>query len=356
MKLKGCVKLGIGIVLAAVLVTGLVLLGGCAPGVEAPPVTAPPEEEPTFHWRVQVCGGGPGVVSDVFQPWLDEIEEATGGRMEFEVYASGEIVPDDQAISAVASGTLDLTTGNAPAFAAPIDIEDFSGAPPFAWRSPDEFQMLVYRKGLKGYFAESYEEIGGIHWIGVFQTDPNHLFSTRPIEKYEDLEGLRIHTYETVGAIFEEAGAMSVFFPFEDVFLAGQTGEIDAVSWSGTTEVYVNGWYEVFPYFLTNPLCGAWTVSVLANEESWNALPSDMQAIFEQSILAQGARTIAYYYEGEQEHRKHFTCTTMPEEDWVKIVRIGVGKWEEIGKKSPRCAAMLEIIRGYNREIGAPGW
>ncbi|GAI14640.1 unnamed protein product, partial [marine sediment metagenome] len=178
--------------------------------------------------------------------------------------------------------------------------------------------MLWDVKGIKELQAEIYEEdIGGLHYLPTITSDPIHLISSRPIETYEDLKGLKISGDATLAFPFEEAGAVSILIPPEELYLAGTTGIVDAILWCGAKEATTSSWNEPFPYFLTNAVNGGATQEWVVNLEMWDSLPSDMQEILTLSWEALAKRQLVYYYEGECASRKNFTLTTMPEEDWA---------------------------------------
>jgi len=305
MKRKESLKLIVGVSLVAVLAISLFLAGGCVPKPTAPTPgePTPGAELPIYHWRIQTPHP-PMQTQDFVRPWLDDLEEALGGRVEFEVYSTGELMPQDQVLDAVRAGTLDMATGLAPDWAAPIDIADFDWAPPFAWENLMELEVLYKEKGLEELFAESYEELGGIKYLGMLPCDPVHLLSSRPIQSYEDLDGLKINTYAVTAAIFADAGATSVMLPFEEFYLGGQTGMIEGLIWCGAKEGYSNSWHEVFPYLLTNPINGTCNIHAVINSELWDSLPSDMQATLSLTVESLGRRMATYYYDGEAVGRR----------------------------------------------------
>jgi len=349
------------ILLLTVVVLVSIIFAGCVPGA-APPVTPPPvtppepaAELPTYRWRI--ITPYPAILNaEVVQPVLDDLTAALAGRVEFELYATAEIMPDDQVIRALQTGTLDIAYVCEPIAAVPIDIAELAGDPPFAWDSPQEVFTMWHERGMKEVYEEAYADLGGIHHLGFACTDPLHLISTKPVWKYEDLKGMKINGAAQLTHIFDDAGAVSIYIPLEEMYLAGQTGLIDGLMWGGSTEGYLNSWHEVFPYFLTNPIVGACGTSWLMNEDLWNSIPSDMQAILELFVEAYGLRTNAYYYSGESSTRHYFTLTTMPGEDWNKVRQSQIEYWDEIAQTSPRCARLVKIYKDYMEEVEAAGW
>ena len=355
MKKKELLKTMIIVSLVAVLAIAIPLAGGCAPKPAAPGEVAPPEELPFYTLRAQAGYCAPETDALV-RPYMKRIEEASGGRIRFEIYTCGEIVPDDQALTAVQAGTLDMIHGTGSHTAAPLDISPLDSAAPFAWASAMELTTLWYEKGLEEIFTEAYEEMGGIKVIGFVPADPTNIMTNRPIYHFEDLDGLKLDAMANVAEILEIAGVTSVAMPREELYLAGQTGVIDGLADMGATEGHANGFEELFPYLLHNPINGAWLVWWIMNEDTWNSLPEDLQDIILNGMKAATVDTLLYYYEGEAACRKYFTVTHMPAEEWNQLSEYALGKWDGYAEASPRAAKLVQILRDYNTEVETAKW
>ncbi len=340
------------ITLKNILLVALVAAFAVTMGVSS---AAAEEKKAEFTWRVQTVHA-PAETNRLVRPMLDEIEAASGGRIKFELYSSGELMSDDQMLQAVSRGTLDMIDGLAPNEASPVDIASLDGWPPFGWASPVEIHNIYWNRGMKEIYNAAYEELGGIKVVGIKTTDPLHIFSTKPINTYEDFKGLKISTDRIVATPFIEAGAVAVNVPVTEFYLSGQTGIVDALAWCGAKEAYSNSWYEVFPYMLSNRISGCTLTHWIANEKAWNKMPKDLQDLVTMGLKAGGLRAILYYYDDEPKHRKYFKMTTLPEEDWNKIKASQDKRYDEIAKTSERCAKLVQIYRDYNKEVSELGW
>lgn len=343
------------LVLIVVIAISIPLMSGCVARPAPTEPTTPTEELPLYTFRVQSVFG-PAQNEELVRPWLDDVEAALGGRGVFELYGSAELVPDDQVLSALAAGTIDIAFSFDKQLGSPIDVAEIAAVPAFGWKSNAELMALWQRKGLKEIYTEAYNELPGIHFWGLMPTDPMHIISTKPITKYEDIEGLKISGPATNCGPFLAAGAVSVFIPVEEFYLAGKTGVCDAQMWGGATEAYTNSWNEVYPYFLTNPVNGAALCFWLFSDKTWQSLPDDVQAILDRSIQDLQLRSLTYYYDGECRYRNFFNLTTMPDEDWAKLVALSDDWWDEMREISPRNAKVVKIIEDYNKEVDAAGW
>ena len=318
-------------------------------------LAAAEDKKPEFVWRVQTVHA-PAETTKLVRPILTDIEKASGGRIKFELFSSGELMPDDQMLPGVLRGTVQMIHTIAANDAAPVDIAALDCWPPFQWEGPLEILNMYYNRGMREIYEEAYEELGPVKVLGVSTTDPLHLLTTKPIYKYEDLKGLKISTDKIVAPPFLDAGAVAVSVPVSEFYLSGKTGIVDALAWCGAKEAVANSWYEVYPYFLTNRIAGCTLTRWMVNKDAFEKLPQDLQDLMELGIRAGALRAILYYYDDEPKQRRKFKMTTMPAADWAKIKESMDKHMDEIAKTSERAAKLVKIFREYNAEVQELGW
>lgn len=319
------------------------------------PAAGMADKKPEFTWRVQTVHA-PAEATGLVRAILDDIEAASNGRIKFELFSSGELMPDDQMLPAVLRGTVDMIHTIAANDAAPVDISPLDCWPPFQWESPLEILNMYYNRGMKELYNEAFEELGDVKVLGVSTTDPLHLLSTKPINSYEDLKGLKISTDKIVAKPFLDAGAVAVSVPVSEFYLSGKTGIVDALAWCGAKEAVANSWYEVYPYFLTNRISGCTLTRWMANGKAFNKLPKDLQDLMEMGIRNGALKAILYYYDDEPKNRRKFKMTTMPDQDWAKIQKSMGEHLKEVAKTSERAAKLVKIYQDYNKEVIELGW
>lgn len=342
MKRQNLLKL---IVVVTVVAIAIPLSCGCAP-VPAPP-TGPAAEPEVINLRFQTTCM-PAQYTAYQRPWLDRIEAASNGRVKIEGFTSCELVPDDQLIPALKDGTVDISWTTGPCVAVPIDLAPLEGYIPFGWENAMEAKVLYEDEGLKGLFFEAWEEIDGIKMLGMQTGDPSQLLTSRPVETFEDLAGLKLVGFENVASILDDAGATSIMIPPEEFYLAGQTGVIDGIGgWCGAQEGHDNGWYEVFPYILEQPFGGGWIMWTIFCEDTWNSLPEDIQDLFILSMGDLANATMTFYYGGQESYLQYYTVTTFSDEDWMRLEDIAMKTWDEWAEISPRCNQVIQILKEH---------
>jgi TRAP-type C4-dicarboxylate transport system substrate-binding protein len=92
------------------------------------------------------------------------------------------------------------------------------------------------------------DTVQGAHVIGVLTLGLRSMYSKRPIDKVEDMKGLKVRVQATAteDLMFPVYGAQTVHMPFGSVYTSLQTGVVD-VAENGVNVYLANKHYEVAP-------------------------------------------------------------------------------------------------------------
>ena len=367
MKRKNPQKLIIVVSLVAALAIVVPMMSSClgkpaaappeAPAAPAAPAPAAPAEavEP-IKWRFQSYADA-SLTDVIFTPYIRNLEVASGGQIEVEIYLGDELVPISEEAIALQEGTLDIVCVSDDWGGFPADVAVFSDYFPFGVQTGIELDTLFKERGLDEIWAEAYDEVPGITWLGSGSWDPCNIISNRPVESYEDMRGLRLHTFELAAELLEPAGVIGQTLPWEDVAMAIETGMLDGLAWCGITEGHTVGWVDVCDYFLAQPISGGWMGAWFVSTESWEALPPHLQQLWRMSIDQMNYRRTVWYYWGEAYQSAHgdFIITTMPDEDWARVMAGKEPLYDRVAALSPRCARVVQIIREHQADSTAAG-
>ena len=112
----------------------------------------------------------------------------------------------------------------------------------------------------------------------------------KEINSIDDLKGLKMRIPGLGGEVLRRAGGTPVTMPGAEIFTSLQTGAIDASEWVGPYNDVSFGLHKAAKYYYYpgwhEPGSG---LECIINQEAWNSLPDDLQAIVEitcQSITA----------------------------------------------------------------------
>lgn len=247
-----------------------------------------------MRWRIPVAFNSnlPGLGDNILYV-ADALRNATGGRLDFDVYEPGEIVPAFSIVDAVRDNKVEAgytwlgyDQGKIPASA-------LLGAVPFGLE-PWEYSAWWFEGGGEALGQKLYAK-HGVHilFCGVIGPETAGWFR-KPINKLADVEGLKIRFAGLGGRVISELGASVTMLPGGEIFQALEKGAIDATEYSlpnvdqqlGFNRVaklnYFPGWHQPS------------TSSHLAiNAQRWNSLAKADQAAIELSCTAGVTRNLA---------------------------------------------------------------
>jgi TRAP-type C4-dicarboxylate transport system substrate-binding protein len=223
------------------------------------------------------------------QNWAADVEKATGGRVKFQGLPKAPAAPPGT-FDAVRDGLVDLsyvTASYTPARHALPLMAELPGAGASAVINSVAFSRIHWKHFHK------VGEYKGVKLLAVWTHGPGQMFNTkRPINSLADLKGMKIRTG---GGIAEKFGnllgasafvkpapesfellssgvADGVFFPLESII----SFKLDTVLKHAT--IFPGGFYSsAFGFFM--------------NEDKWNKLPKQDQAIIEKFGFEYAARS-----------------------------------------------------------------
>ena len=206
------------------------------------------------------------------------LSEASGGRLQVDIYAAGELIPAFEVFDAVSSGTAELGHAGAYYWRGKSEAAQFFSTVPFGLNTHEMNAWLYYGNGM-----ELWEEVYAPFNLVPFAAGNSGVqmggWFNRRIESLADLQGLKMRLQGIGGEVLRRAGGTPVSLPGAELFTALQTGSIDATEWVGPYNdlafglhqaaryYYYPGWQEPGP-----------TMECLVNKEAYEGLPADLRA------------------------------------------------------------------------------
>jgi C4-dicarboxylate-binding protein DctP len=201
-------------------------------------------------------------------------EQRFPGRVVVEVYPSGQLMNEDDALEALAFGEVQMTAVSLSKFDRLTDAFQIFDLP---FLFPDLETVEAFQAGPVGQDLLNALDHRGFHGLAFWHNGMKHLTATRPLNVPEDARGLqfRIMASDVLQAQTEAIGATPQKMALGEVYQALQTGTIDAQenTWSN---IYSSKLYEVQPYIMESNH-GYVGYFVAVNAEFWNSLPDDLR-------------------------------------------------------------------------------
>ncbi len=222
--------------------------------------------------------------------WLaDQVEAASGGSLRIKLYEPGKLIPPQEILQAVNAGQVDagFTT---PGFNTGIlgNKASIFTAVPFG---PDagEFLAWIYYGGGRALWQNMYEHKGlQVHSIpcGILAPETSGWF-TRPVDKPEDLKGLRMRFFGLGALVMEKLGVSTSLLPGNEIFPALEKHAIDATEYSMPAIDERLGFYKILKYnYYPGWHQPATLLEVLVNKKEWAAMGERHRTLLEMGCKA----------------------------------------------------------------------
>jgi len=308
LKKKGC------LLFALIMILGVLGLTGCSGGSAV-------ELKLAHFWPATHP-----VETDLVQPWIKAVEEATEGRVKITSYPGETLAVSDAIYEGVKKGVADIglscfayTRGQFPVlevFELPgIVYNDSAAATKIAWEGIQELNPA---------------EVQDTKLMMVFTTGPGHLFTKSPVKNLNDLKGMEIRATGLSAATLAALGATPVAMPQAEAYESLSKGVVKGNL--GPTEI-LKGWKqaEVTNYITMTPFIYNTLFFFTMNSDKWNKISEkDQQAIWEvnQRFFDEVAcglwdkqNEAAYTYAVNEKGMQVIELTAEEKEIWIGLVK-----------------------------------
>lgn len=216
------------------------------------------------------------------QKFVEVVEKKSGGKIKIKIFPNGTLGGEQQVASAMQGGTIEVSMMSPAQIVGTIKefvLLDF----PFAFAN--EAQADAVLDGAFGQKLMDYMPAKG--WVGLGFMEQGYRSisnSKRPINKLEDIKGLKIRTIlnPLYVDMLNALGANAVPMPFPELYSAMEMKTVDGQE-NPETSVDANKFYEVQKYFsgtrhIYNPQM------MMVSKKFWDSLSNDEKKIFNEAL------------------------------------------------------------------------
>lgn len=277
------------------------------------------------------------------------VRQMSGGSLEINVYASGELVQALESFDTVATGGADMYHGAEYYWTSKSPAFSFFTAVPLGLTA-QEFTGWIEFGGGRALWEELSGNFGihplycgntGHQMGGWFKKEMNTL---------EDFKGLKMRIPGIGGDVLRELGGAPTLLPGSEIYQALQSGNIDATEWVGPWNDYALGFYREAKYYygpgFHEP--GA-ALAVGVNLSVWNSLSQQHQSILRRAAQAVNDMSLGeYMYENakalEKLSAEGVELRSFTSEMWTEITRASEDVVSKVGNTD---ALSKRIYKSY---------
>jgi TRAP-type mannitol/chloroaromatic compound transport system substrate-binding protein len=286
---------------------------------------------------------GPGVTA---RRLGERIEAMSGGAIEVELFAAGEIVPAFEVLDAVGEGVAELGHTAAVFWAGKMPVSQLFLAVPFGL-TPLEHMAWIEHGGGQVLWDELYAGFGvkpfmagntGMSMGGWFR---------RELHSAADLKGLRFRMPGLGGVLYAPMGIVQVSLPPGETLPALQSGAVDAAEFAGPASDLALGFYQAAPFYYGPGLHEPnGTGECVINRELFEGLPADLQAVVTEACRAENAFALA-----EAERMNAAALMALVDEHGVQLRTFPDDIVEALRAEAPAVLAPFAAAGGLDARI-----
>ena len=216
-----------------------------------------------------------GVARVMLIAWADDLEAASGGRIDIIHHAGATLVAGPQMLDAAISGMCDI------ACISPGEIGRLPRCEimntPFIFPNT-EIAAIAYHDYVNQYCADN--ELKDVKILFCVPMSAQQYIGNKPVEKLEDFNGLKLRTGgKWDSATMEALGATAVVMSTSDVHSALDTGLVDGTFFAFEGALALG--FSKFTKYRTQ--CGVFqsVFPVVMNKDVYESLPSDLKKIID---------------------------------------------------------------------------
>lgn len=268
-----------------------------------------------IHWKMVTAWPknfpGPGVSANRLAALIHAMSD---GQLSIKVYAAGELVPALEVFDAVSAGTAEMGHAAPHYWTGKIPAASFFGGVPFGLTAT-EMNAWFYHGGGLDLWREVYAPFdlipmpagnAGVQMAGWYR---------KPINSVADFKGMKVRMPGLGGEVLRRLGAIPVTLPASEVFIALQTGALDAAEFIGPYSDLPLGLYKAAKFYYApgwhetgSPL------ECLVNKKAYQRLPEYLRTIVATACQAMNNDLLAEYTA-----RNAVALQTLVDEHQVKL-------------------------------------
>jgi TRAP-type mannitol/chloroaromatic compound transport system substrate-binding protein len=262
--------------------TGIGAAAFAATAVSAPAVIA----EKSYRWKM-VTTWPPKlpVLQTGCERLAKRIGEASGGRLQIQVFAAGELVPAFGSFDAVSNGTVECGSGASYYWAGKMPAAQWFAAVPFGMNAQGMAAWFHGGDGLK-LWEELYAPFNLIPRPGGSTGVQMGGWFNKKINSIEDYKGLKMRIPGLGGKVVAKAGGTVVLTPGGEIYTSLERGVIDATEWVGPLHDLRMGYYTAAKYYYYPGWHEPGTyLEYFFNKKAYESLPKDLQHIVDVACM-----------------------------------------------------------------------
>lgn len=303
----------------------------------------------SFTWKVGTTHPQTSPTFKALEDLSGKVDAMSAGRLTIEVFPAGAIVPAAETYPSMVSGVFDAAMFYGTWIEGRNSAWLLSNHTPFGFEDRDAIQMWYYTQG-------GLEQVSALSSDDGIKIDPfvaqgmeMGMFCREPITSLADLKGKKLR----IGGgphipIFNALGVETLALSYQETYSGLERGVVDCAEWDTPYTNFFAKLHEVGPHLLYP----AWwqpsaTALMGTRQESFDALPDDLKAIWEVAVREVGLEWSLHSKALDIEHMKKIvgqleSVNSFPPEDMARLRKLAPEQLAAYSNANPDFKAIFE--------------
>jgi len=292
--------------------------------------------------------------------FIKTVKELTQGRIQLKLAYAGTVVPSMKMFEGVHQGALDMAYNPGTYQLGLVPVCDTFQGWPFTLENKAEIDYFLYELNAIDINRRAYKDGGwNVELLGFAGYYPyGHLISTKPIRSNKDIKGLKFRLFGADGEIKRALGGAITIMPGGEIYTALATGVVDAVTFTGVTQMFAMGFHEVAKYLIMPSTLPCVIPEYIINKKLYNSLPDDLKAALKTAVRLQADFDHMQYYANWEPDctakmiKAGVQVINFPKEDVAEQRKISLAYLDERAKKDKYTAEYRDKLVPYLKFLG----
>lgn len=318
-------------------------------------------EDTTIRWRAQAgIPANSWSYQDHFVKFAQLVKDKSQGRLEIEIFPPGTIVDAYEQFGAVQKKVLEVGMGVGGYNIKQVPEAYIEQGLFGVFSSLQEFVdfYIYYQDGAVYQILDAAYREKGCHLLKSLGPSPLVLVSKNPITSVAEMKGMKIRGSGAAPDLISNLGGVPVTLAPAEIYMALQTGTIDAL----ITPQYAIGTLNLWDTAkgLMGPPFGEVAGDIYVNLQAYDSLSDDLKEIVDTAA----EEAMLYYIDTITQKMDEILeiaqkeygvqVVNLPDEEYAKILKAAAPILDKAASRSPRSKQIIEIMKGYLKEKGSP--
>ncbi len=285
-----------------------------------------------------------------------DVKKQSNGQISIRVLPSGALVKGPSIFESVSMGSIDMGTTCSCYHSGILPVAATAFALPGDPRGVKEIIEFINQEEVMAFFRNAYAT-QNVFFGAPLVMDGYTIVSKKPINSWEDLKKMKVRASGSIAKALRKMDIPTVFIPFSEIYVALSRGTIDAEISGNHAESFLAKTYEVAKYQTVPYISGAQNCEVIVNQDRWNELPENLQAIFEKA-LQECSLKVAELFDAENKEvmdkmtAKGAQFVKLPDEVMSRWIKTAVQMWDEELTQDKLSAEYIGLAKKHLKSLG----